>query len=86
VLLCDVERPLHGAPMRALNRLFERVILRAAATRNDQSEHVGWVNRLYQPVGVLKDWLKRIKGMNKPVFNAIKYVFIAGSLYWIFLN
>jgi beta-hydroxylase len=86
VLLCDVERPLHWAPIRALNRLFERVILRAAGTRNEQTEHVGWVNRLYQPVGVLKDWLKRIKGMNKPVFNAIKYVFIAGSLYWIFLN
>jgi len=86
VLLCDVERPLHGAPIRALNRLFERVILRAAATRNDQTEHVGWVNRVYQPFGVFKQWLMRIKGVNKPVFNAVKYALIAGSLYWIFLD
>jgi beta-hydroxylase len=85
LLLCDVERPLRGAPIRALNRLFERVVLRAAATRNDETEHVGWVNRLYQPVGVLKDWLKRIKSLNKPVFNATKYAFIAGLLYWTFL-
>jgi beta-hydroxylase len=86
VLLCDVERPLHWAPIRALNRLFERVVLRAAATRNDQTEHVGWVNRVYQPVGMLKDWLKRAKQVNKPVFNAGKYAFIAGLLYWIFLS
>jgi beta-hydroxylase len=85
VLLCDVERPLHWAPIRALNRLFERVVLRAAGTRNEQTESVGWVNRLYQPLGVLKDWLKRIKQLNKPVFNACKYVSIGAILYWMFL-
>lgn len=86
ILFCDVERPLHGAMMRGLNRLFERVFMRAAATQNDQTEHVGWINRLYQPIGVLKDLLKRAKQWNKPLFNAVKYLLIVALLYWIFLT
>jgi len=85
VLLCDVERPLHGAPVRALNRLFERFVLRAAATRNDASEHVGWINRAYQPVGVVKGWLERAKRANKKGFNACKYALIGGALVWIYI-
>lgn len=86
ILFCDVERPLHGAPIRALNRLFERVFLRAAATQNDETEDIGWINRLYKPVGVLKEWLKRAKSVNKSAFNACKYLLILALLYWIFLS
>jgi len=86
ILFCDVERPLYGAPIRALNRLFERVFLRAAATQNDEKEDIGWINRLYKPVGVLKEWLKRAKQWNKPLFNAAKYALIVALLYWIFLS
>lgn len=85
ILFCDVERPLRGAPVRALNRLFERVFLRAAATQNEDREDVGWINRLYRPVGVLKEHLKRLKRWNKPLFNGAKYVLIAAVLYGIFL-
>jgi beta-hydroxylase len=86
ILFCDIERPLHGAPVRALNRLFERVVLRAAATQNDDVEDVGWINRAYKPVGLLKDQLKRLKQWNKPLFNGCKYVLILALLYWIFLS
>ena len=86
ILFCDVERPLHGAPIRAMNRLFERVFLRAAATQNNDSEDIGWINRAYKPIGVLKEWLKRLKQFNKPLFNACKYVLIIALLYWIFLS
>lgn len=84
VLLCDVERPLHGAPVRALNRLFERVVLRAAATRNDESEHVGWINRVYQPLGFIKGWMTRAKRANRTLFNGCKYALIGGVLVWIY--
>jgi beta-hydroxylase len=85
ILFCDVERPLHGAPIRGLNRLFERVFLRAAATQNDEQEDIGWINLLYKPIGLLKDQLKRIKQWNKPLFNGTKYLLIVALLYWIFL-
>lgn len=85
ILFCDIERPLHGAPIRGLNRLFERYFLRAAATQNDTQEHIGWVNRLYRPIGVLKSQLKKIKDWNKPLFNAGKYLLIAALLYWLFV-
>ena len=86
ILFCDVERPLYGAPMRALNRLFERVFLRAAATQNNEAEDIGWINRLYKPIGVIKEWLKRAKAINKSAFNACKYLLIIALLYWIFLS
>ena len=86
ILLCDVERPLHGAPIRALNRLFERVFMRAASTQNDGTEKIGWLGRVYAPVGWMKDRLKRLKRLNKPAFNAAKYALIAGALYWIFVR
>ncbi len=85
ILFCDVERPLHTAPVRALNRLFERIFLRAAATQNESGEDIGWINRAYKPIGVLKEWLARAKRLNKPLFNACKYLLIVVLLYWIFL-
>jgi beta-hydroxylase len=85
ILFCDVERPLHGAPIRALNRLFERFVLRAAATQNDDNEHIGWINQLYRPIGVLKAFLKRLKDWNKPLFNACKYGLIVWVLYEVFV-
>jgi len=86
ILFCDIERPLHGAPVRALNRLFERVFLRAAATQNDDVEDIGWINRAYKPIGLLKEQLKRIKQWNKPLFNGAKYLLIVALLYWIFFS
>jgi len=86
ILLCDVERPLHGAPIRALNRAFERVFLRGATTQNDGSEKIGWIGRLYGPVGWLKERLKVLKNANKPLFNGCKYLLIAAILYAIFLR
>jgi len=82
ILFCDIERPLHLAPMRALNRLFERHFLRAAATQNTEGEDIGWINRLYTPIGKMKALLKRAKEFNRPLFKAAKWVCIGGLLYW----
>jgi len=86
ILFCDIERPLHTVLVRWINRQFERFVLRAAATQNDETEHVGWINRVYQPIGLIKDQLKRLKQMNKPLFNAAKYLLIAAILYAIFFS
>jgi beta-hydroxylase len=86
ILLCDVERPLHGAPIRALNRLFERVFMRAASTQNDGTEAIGWLGRVYAPVGWLKDRMRKLKQLNRPLFNGAKYLLIAGALYWVFFR
>ncbi len=80
ILFCDIERPLHFAPVRAMNRLFGRHFMRAAASQNDGSEHIGWINRVYEPVGKFKALMKRFKNINKPLFNAVKYVLIGAVL------
>jgi beta-hydroxylase len=82
ILFCDIERPLHFAPVRWLNRLFERHFLRAATTQNTEGEDIGWINRLYRPIGRLKAVLQRIKNWNRPLFRAAKYAMIAAVLYW----
>ena len=75
-----------SAPMRLLNRWFGRTVMRAAATQNEASEQVGWLGRLYAPVGWAKERLKRIKSANRPLFNLVKYLAIAAALYWVFLR
>jgi beta-hydroxylase len=47
ILFCDVERPLHTGPLRAINRLVGRVLGRATATQNVGGERIGMINRLY---------------------------------------
>ena len=62
ILFCDVERPLHTAPLRAINRLVGRVLGRATATQNVGGERIGAINRLYvlaHEAGVLRKRYKR---------------------------
>jgi beta-hydroxylase len=82
ILFCDIERPLHFAPVRALNRLFERHFLRAATTQNTEGEDIGWINRIYRPIGRLKTVLQRVKNWNRPLFRGVKYLMIAALVYW----
>lgn len=82
ILFCDVERPLHFAPMRWLNRLISRVIVSAGASGNAPGDPVGALNRLYggalQPVGRRIDAVARmLKKRNRGLFRALKYASIA---------
>lgn len=82
ILFCDVERPLHFAPMRWLNRAIARVIVSAGASGNAQGDPVGALNRMYgtvvQPVGQRLDTLARsLKRRNRTAFRVVKYAAIA---------
>lgn len=82
ILFCDVERPLHFAPMRWLNRAIARVIVSAGASGNATGDPVGALNRLYgtvvQPVGQRIDTLARaLKRRNRTAFRVVKYAAIA---------
>jgi beta-hydroxylase len=86
ILFCDVERPLRSRVMTAINRFVSRYVMRAAATQNVETEHVGLINRIYTPIGWASEMLGRAKRANRTLFNLTKYVLIAAVLYWFVVH
>jgi len=86
ILFCDVERPLRTPWMRAINRWVSRNVIRASATQNVETEHVGAANRIYAMFGRSSDLLGRLKRKNRALFRTVKYALIAALVYWIFVR
>jgi beta-hydroxylase len=86
ILFCDIERPLRTPWMRAINRWVSRNVIRASATQNVETEHVGAANRIYAALGRGSDLLTRLKRKNRTLFRTVKYALIAALVYWIFLH
>lgn len=88
ILFCDVERPLHFAPMRWLNRLFSRGFVAAGASQNLPGDPVGAINRFYSsvvhPIGDRIDGVARaLKKKNRTMFRVAKYALIVALLYGV---
>jgi beta-hydroxylase len=47
ILFCDVERPLRTRAMTAVNRWASRHVINESAMQNEDSERVGWLNRIF---------------------------------------
>ncbi|HKX96140.1 MAG TPA: aspartyl/asparaginyl beta-hydroxylase domain-containing protein [Methylibium sp.] len=85
ILFCDVERPLHFAPMRWFNRVFARVVMTASATQNIEGEPVGALNRFFYYGYQLRVLGKRLKAWNRSAYYALKWAAIGGAIAWIVL-
>ncbi|HEV8314123.1 MAG TPA: aspartyl/asparaginyl beta-hydroxylase domain-containing protein [Burkholderiaceae bacterium] len=83
VLFCDVERPVYTAPMRWLNRLFGRLVMKAAATQNVEGEPVGAVNRFFFHAYQIRLWGKALKAKSRLTYYIGKWALIAGLAYWL---
>jgi beta-hydroxylase len=80
ILFCDVARPLRTPPMRWLNALVTRHLVKISASRNLASEQVGLLNRLASRLHALRDVAKRIKRRSRPVYFASAYALKAAAL------
>ena len=80
ILFCDVERPLRTRAMTAVNRWVRRHIINESATQNEESERVGWLNRIFGSLYQVRLVGKRMKAWNKRVYYAVKYLLIGGIL------
>ena len=90
ILLCDIERPLHGRIMRAINAWVSRNIVTASATQNVENEPVGVLNRfysrVYHPIGERVNGAARnLKRLNRPLYRTLQYGLVLGALYLIFV-
>jgi len=86
VLFCDVERPLHTAPVRWFNRFFATHVMAAASSQNEASDQpVGAINKLFFYAYQLRLKAKALKASHRSVYYAGKWLLIGGAFWWLFV-
>ena len=85
ILFCDVERPLHTSVVRAINRVFSRVVGRATATQNVATERVGLINRLYGFSHRVGERKKAFKRRHQLGYKLGRYALILLVMGWLLL-
>ena len=85
ILFCDVERPLKTPFMRAINRVVSRVLGRATATQNVETERVGAVNRLYGFAHRVGERKKAFKRRHPLGYKIARYALIVLVVGWLVL-
>lgn len=84
ILFCDIERPLHGAPMRWFNRFFAERVMAAASSQNTQAESVGGINRFFHYAYQARLKAKQLKASQRGLYYAGKWLLIGGLLWLLF--
>jgi beta-hydroxylase len=84
ILFLDVKRPVNFFLVDWFNRLFSRVVLAAAATKNIEGDKVGFLNRAFAHVYKLRVLGKKIKAYSSPLYYGIQYSLYALLIYLIF--
>ncbi|MGK0376186.1 MAG: beta-hydroxylase [Arenicella sp.] len=84
ILFCDVNRPMKLSVINKFNTFMSATLMRATATRNDQDDPVGIVNKVFEKVYSIRIVARRIKRWNKPFYKALKYTLFVAMLYLIF--
>lgn len=86
ILLCDIERPLRFRWAEAINRLFSRYAMSAAASPNEAGDRTGLVGRLFIVSFRIGQWRRRFKQWNPRVYKVTRVVLIAAviaALIWV---
>jgi len=85
VLFCDVERPLHAAPVRWFNRFFATHVMAAASSQNEEGDQpVGAINKFFFYAYQLRLKAKALKASHRQVYYAGKWLLIGGLLWLLF--
>jgi beta-hydroxylase len=84
VLFCDIERPVYTKVVQAFNRWFGTHVMSAAASKNVDSEQVGFVNVLFAYVYYLRSKAKQLKAKQRSVYYVGKWGLILGILWLLF--
>ncbi len=84
ILFCDVTRPLHFAPLRAVNRFIIRYVAKVTATQNTPSEKIGLLNHLASAIYWQREFFQSIKKKHRSLYHCGKWLSFAGIAYLIF--
>lgn len=67
-----------------VNRIFGSIVVKASASRNLDSEPVGFMNRAFHYVYQVRLLGKRLKKYNMRLYYTVKYLLFAAVLYLLF--
>ena len=84
ILFCDVSRPMKLGIINKFNNFVSSTLVKASATRNDEGDPVGAINKIFEKVYSVRIVSRRIKRWNKPFYKALKYTLFLGMVYLIF--
>ncbi len=86
ILFCDVERPLRGSLVRALNRFMSRRVFGITQSGNDEGDPVGMLNRITPVVGAIKARLQALKRRHRTAYKLGQRLLIAAVVYFLVLH
>jgi len=86
ILFCDVERPLRGRLLAAVNRWFASHVMAASASQNEVGERIGGINKFFQVAYRARLKAKALKKSNRRLYYLSKWVAIFGLIYLIFFS
>jgi len=71
---------------RFINRLFSKIIMRAALSPNEIGDKTGGINKIFGKIYVIRLIGKKIKAKNKPLYYTIKYLTFGGLFYSVLFS
>jgi len=84
ILFCDVNRPMKLKFINRFNQFMSNTLMKASATKNDDSDDVGLVNKLFEKVYVVRTVSRRFKRWNRTIYKGVKYTLFLGLVYLVF--
>ncbi|QIM71816.1 lipid A hydroxylase LpxO [Bordetella trematum] len=85
ILFCDLQRPMKYRWAQAVNSFFGAILLRAAASPNQEGDRTGGINRIFGAVYAVRRFGKGIKKKNKTLYYVLKWLLVIGIFALIFL-
>ena len=84
ILFCDVNRPMKLSIINKFNAFVSSTLIKASATRNDEGDPIGAINKAFSKLYSIRVVSRRVKRWNKPLYKTLKYTLFLGMVYLIF--
>jgi beta-hydroxylase len=84
ILFCDVARPMRNVLADGFRRAFGRFIVSLSATKNLDTDKVGFLNKVFGYVYRVRRYAKSFKRANRKLYYVAKFALVFGALYLIF--
>ena len=84
ILFCDVTRPMKFSIIDRFNTFMCNTIVSASATKNDDGDPVGGINKFFGKVYGVRTISRRFKRWNRTAYKATKYGLFFGLIYVLF--
>ena len=84
ILCCDVTRPMKIKLIAHFNTFMSNTVAKASATKNEEGDDVGLINKIFEKVYVVRTISRRFKNWNRTLYKTTKYGLFFGLVYLIF--